>query len=150
MTQTERIIRAARSYRGVCQVDLLGPHTIDGGSPITRLAARIQDAEARGYVFEIIGTRHKTRVYRLISSPDVERAGSASAARREGPASSAKPRTGSLNAEPATQTSKTDAPPQRSWGEDPVRSTADDSPSAAQGALFKAPAERPGHYRDAA
>lgn len=43
---------------------------LDGGPTITRLAARIQDAEDRGYVFEHLGTRHDCRVYRLVSRPE--------------------------------------------------------------------------------
>lgn len=74
MTQTDRVIQAARSYRGVCAVDFLAPNVIDDGTPITRLAARIQDAEAAGHVFEIIGTRSKTRVYRWVSGPEIDRA----------------------------------------------------------------------------
>ena len=73
LTQIDRVIKAARSFRGVCQADLLGADVVDGGHPITRLAARIQEAEERGYVFEIIGTRSKCRVYRLAREPDVER-----------------------------------------------------------------------------
>jgi hypothetical protein len=71
VTQTDRVIAAARSFRGVCQVDLLGPETVDGGPPITRLAARIQDAEAKGFAFEIIGWRKSTKVYRLIDAEQV-------------------------------------------------------------------------------
>ncbi len=69
LSQIDRVLAAARSYRGVCQVDFLGPDTVDGLPPITRLAARIQDAEARGYRFEIIGWRNKTKVYRLADVP---------------------------------------------------------------------------------
>src|SRR4051812_44300588 len=76
MTQTERVIAAARSYRGVCAVDFLGPDVIDGGKPITRVAARIQDAEERGYVFETIGWRSKMKVYRLVSEPEGVESGS--------------------------------------------------------------------------
>ena len=71
-SQMSRVIAASRSFRGVCQTDLLGPNVVDGGKPITRLAARIQDAEARGYVFENIGWRSHTKVYRLIHEPDVD------------------------------------------------------------------------------
>lgn len=73
-TQLSRVIAASRSYRGTSQSDWLSDQTPDGGPRITRIAARIQDAEERGYAFEILGPRHKTRVYRLISEPDVERA----------------------------------------------------------------------------
>ena len=69
VTQVDRVVRAARSFQGVCAVDFLGPDVVDGGKPITRVAARIQDAEDQGYVFEIIGWRAKTKVYRLVSEP---------------------------------------------------------------------------------
>jgi hypothetical protein len=71
-TQTERVIAAARSYRGITAVDFLVP-VIDGGTPITRLAARLWDAERDGYSFECIGRRDKCKVWRLLSEPDVER-----------------------------------------------------------------------------
>ena len=74
LTQTQRVIAAAKSYRGVTQVDFLGTHTIDGGPPITRVAARIQDARDEGHEFENLGTRQSCKVYRWVSGPDeVER-----------------------------------------------------------------------------
>jgi hypothetical protein len=79
LTQTERVILAAKSYRGVCAVDFLAPEVIDQGKPIARLAARIFDAENKGHVFEIIGWRNKTKVYRWVEGPDVESDSGASA-----------------------------------------------------------------------
>lgn len=70
-TQLERVIAASRSSRGTCQADFLGD-TVDGLPNITRVGARIQDAEDQGYVFEILGWRHKTKVYRLVKEPDAE------------------------------------------------------------------------------
>jgi hypothetical protein len=75
-TQTERVIAAARSYRGVTQVDFLGPSVVDGKEPITRLAARLWDAEQEGYSFECLGRRDKCKVWRLCGEPDVERTAS--------------------------------------------------------------------------
>lgn len=72
LTQTQRVIRAAKSFRGMTQVDFLGTHTIDGGPPITRVAARIQDARDEGHEFEHLGTRDSCKVYRWVSGPDVE------------------------------------------------------------------------------
>jgi hypothetical protein len=69
-TQTDRVIKAARSFRGVCQADFFAGSVVDGGKPITRLAARIFDAEQQGHAFEIIGRRQGFKVYRLL---DVER-----------------------------------------------------------------------------
>src|SRR5271166_2534537 len=71
-TQTDRVINAAKSYRGICAVDFMAPDVIDDGPPITRLAARIFDAERRGFSFEVIGWRKSCKVYRLVSSPDAE------------------------------------------------------------------------------
>jgi len=82
-TQVERVIAAADSLRGVCQVEFLGIETVDGGPTITRLAARIQDAEDKGYVFESLGKRHDCKVYRLVSRPEFEVEGSAG---EQGPA----------------------------------------------------------------
>jgi hypothetical protein len=75
-TQVERVIAAARSYRGVTQVDFLGPSVVDGKEPITRLAARLWDAEREGYSFECLGRRDKCKVWRLCGEPDVERTAS--------------------------------------------------------------------------
>lgn len=77
MTQAERVLKASRSFRGTCQADFLEPYVCDGGSPITRVAARIQDLEEQGHVFEILHDRNGTRVYRLAGveggrSPSVE------------------------------------------------------------------------------
>lgn len=75
MTQTERVLKAARRYNGVCQADFLGD-TPDEGPSITRVAARLWDLETQGYCFEHIGWRNKTKVFRLCDSPDdAERGG---------------------------------------------------------------------------
>jgi hypothetical protein len=58
-TQTERVIAAARSYRGITAVDFLVP-VIDGGTPITRLAARLWDAERESWP-AITGGRRECR-----------------------------------------------------------------------------------------
>lgn len=72
-TQTERVLEASRSFRGVCQTDFLAPDVIDSGTPITRVCARIQDLEDKhNCVFEVIGWRNKTRVFRLVSQPGEE------------------------------------------------------------------------------
>jgi hypothetical protein len=69
-TQTDRVVKAARSFRGVCQADFFAGNVVDGGKPIARLAARIFDAEQQGHIFEIVGWRKSFKVYRLA---DVER-----------------------------------------------------------------------------
>lgn len=40
--------------------------------PITRLAARLWDAEGEGYSFECLGRRDKCKIWRLCGEPDVE------------------------------------------------------------------------------
>ena len=80
-SQLGRVLDAARRYNGVSQSDFAHP-VCDGGPPITRVGARVQEAEDRlGCVFEIIGWRSKTRVFRLVSEPDAE------VSRREHPSS---------------------------------------------------------------
>lgn len=69
-TQADRVLAAARSFQGTCQADWLAEHTPDGGPRITRVPARIDDLERRGAVFETIGWRAKTKVFRLVSAPD--------------------------------------------------------------------------------
>jgi|HubBroStandDraft_3_1064219.scaffolds.fasta_scaffold201560_3 hypothetical protein len=75
-TQTERVIAAARSYRGITAVDFMLPNVVDGGPPITRVAARLWDAEQEGFSFECIGKRDRCKVFRLCGEPDVERTAS--------------------------------------------------------------------------
>ncbi len=70
LSQTDRVIAAAKSFRGICQAELLLPDVADNGKPITRLAARIYDAESQGHVFEIVGVRKSCRVYRWVSGPN--------------------------------------------------------------------------------
>lgn len=74
-TQVDRVVAAARSYRGITAVDFLGPNTIDGGPPITRVAARLWDAEQDGFSFECIGKRDRCKVFRLCGEPDIEGSG---------------------------------------------------------------------------
>ena len=68
-TQLDRVMKAAARYNGVCQADFAHP-TCDGLPPITRVAARLQEAEDRlGASFEILGWRSKTKVFRLVGEP---------------------------------------------------------------------------------
>lgn len=70
LTQAERVLAAARSFRGTCQADWLADVTPDGGPRITRVAARLHELDGRGHGFECLGWRNKTKVFRLI---DVDR-----------------------------------------------------------------------------
>jgi hypothetical protein len=65
-TQTERIVRAAKGARGICRVDFQLPDVIDGGDPILNFPGRMYDAERAGHCFEVIGKRHRCKVFRLI------------------------------------------------------------------------------------
>jgi len=67
VTQLERVRAALRQHpgRGICAVDFLRYPTIDGGPPITRLAARIGELVEAGVSIENAGTREKCKVYRL-------------------------------------------------------------------------------------
>lgn len=65
MTQTDRVLAALHDAgpTGVTQVDFSLPHVVDGGAPITRLAARIKDLRDQGFRIHDAGTRHRCRVY---------------------------------------------------------------------------------------
>lgn len=65
MTQRERVLRALQTAgpRGVTQVDFLRFPTVDGGPPITRLAARIQELKDAGHRIGSSATRDKCAVY---------------------------------------------------------------------------------------
>lgn len=66
MTQTERVLAALRIHLGgITQVDFLRVPTIDGGSPITRLAARILELRDDGHPILDAGTRDGCKLYRL-------------------------------------------------------------------------------------
>lgn len=67
LTQTERVVRAIRraGERGITQVDFLLPHVIDGGRPITRLAARVKDARDAGEQIVVDGERDSCAVYKI-------------------------------------------------------------------------------------
>lgn len=85
VTQSERVLRAlqAAGERGVTQVDFALPDVIDGGPPVTRVAARIKDLRQHGHTIVAAGLRQSCRVYQLV--PAQELAGAATAPSR-GPA----------------------------------------------------------------
>lgn len=66
-TQAERVLRALHQAgrHGITAVDFSAPNTIDGHSPITRLAARVMELRAEGHRIEKTGWRQKCAVYRL-------------------------------------------------------------------------------------
>jgi hypothetical protein len=65
-SQVDRILKAARRFNGVCRVDFQLPDVIDGGKPILNFPGRMYDAEKEGHSFEVIGKRHKCKVFRLV------------------------------------------------------------------------------------
>lgn len=63
MTQTDRVLQQASSERGVTAVDFQLPNVIDGGPPILRVAARVNEL-AETWDIRVIGKRDKCVVYR--------------------------------------------------------------------------------------
>lgn len=72
-TQGDRILRALRQVgaRGITATDFALPHVIDGGRPITGLAARIDELRSGGHAIDRIGTRHRCAIYCLAGDADV-------------------------------------------------------------------------------
>lgn len=67
--QCHRVLRALRRHpEGICQVEFLLPNVIDGGHPITRLAARIKDLRDQGHEIEVAGERYSCAVYKLVEA----------------------------------------------------------------------------------
>lgn len=67
MTQSDRVLRALKlaGGTGITQLDFLRTPTIDGGPPITRVAARIQELRDAGHTILSDGKRGKCTVYKL-------------------------------------------------------------------------------------
>ena len=65
-TQRHRVLQALRRYPGgISSIDFLAPDVIDGGYPITRLAARIKELRSRGAEIFVDGRRNGCAIYRL-------------------------------------------------------------------------------------
>jgi hypothetical protein len=66
-TQNDRLLLALERdrRRGITQVDFLLPDVIDGGAPITRVAARVKDLRDLGHRIETRGERDSCAVYVL-------------------------------------------------------------------------------------
>lgn len=71
-TQKDRVLETLKAVgiRGVTQVDFIRYPTADGGPPITRLAARIDELKQDGHVIATRGTRDKCVVYTLVATPE--------------------------------------------------------------------------------
>jgi hypothetical protein len=70
MTQQDRVLAALTraGARGVTQVDFLLPNVIDGGAPITRVAARVNELRNDGFQIQTDGERDSCAVYKLVLS----------------------------------------------------------------------------------
>lgn len=65
MTQAARVLAALRKHgRGITQVDFLTP-TVDGGAPITRVAARVLELKQDGHHIVKDGERDSCAIYKL-------------------------------------------------------------------------------------
>lgn len=75
-TQAERVLRALRraGERGLTAVDFGLPHVVDGGEPVTRLAARVLELREQGHTIVKAGRRNKCAVYKLVEQPAVSSA----------------------------------------------------------------------------
>lgn len=73
LTQRERLLNALRErgFHGLSQLDFFAPHVCDGGEPITRIAARVEELRDAGYVITSAKEpdRGKCAVYRLVREP---------------------------------------------------------------------------------
>lgn len=69
MTQRARVLAAleAAGRYGVTQVDFLRYPAVDGGAPITRVAARVEELRRDGHRIVNAGLRDKCAIYRLES-----------------------------------------------------------------------------------
>lgn len=66
MTQKERVLHALQKHpRGLTQIAFDLPRTVDGGPPIKRVAARIEELRKDGYVIVDAGRAHGCKIYRL-------------------------------------------------------------------------------------
>lgn len=67
MTQKDRVLRSLQQAgpQGMTQVDWLRFPTPDGGAPITRVAARVQELRDEGHPISSSGTRDRCAVYVL-------------------------------------------------------------------------------------
>jgi hypothetical protein len=70
LSQRDRVLLALKRYPRVSVTDFLAPAVVDGGKPITRLAARINELRDEGYAIEDAGRVHGCSSYRL--APVVE------------------------------------------------------------------------------
>jgi len=69
LSQSARVLRMLRRHPdGVCQAEFLLPNVLDGGHPITRLAARVRDLKDEGYEIVVAGERYSCAVYKIVEA----------------------------------------------------------------------------------
>lgn len=68
--QVDRILLALRSGP-VSPIDFAAPNVIDGGLPVMRVAARVQDLRDRGYEISTMTAANGTAVYTLTGDVDL-------------------------------------------------------------------------------
>ncbi len=71
MPQADRVLRVLRQRRGdgVTVIEFRPPDVIDGGAPIERLAARVEELRKRGHRIDTRKGRTRLARYVLIESP---------------------------------------------------------------------------------
>jgi hypothetical protein len=71
LTQRDRVLQALQRVgsHGLTQVDFQPPSVIDGGAPITRVAARIEELRDAGHRIDSTGRRDKCVIYVLRDKP---------------------------------------------------------------------------------
>ena len=78
MTQAERVLKQAKTFRGVSQLDFNAHPTVDNGPLISRVAARIQDLKDAGHTFQALPDRAGFKVYRLVGVDEASSTSSSS------------------------------------------------------------------------
>lgn len=68
-TQRDRVADRLLSAGAVSTVDFLGPRVIDGGEPILRLPARVDELRQRGWTIRTERETNRTARYVLLSAP---------------------------------------------------------------------------------
>jgi hypothetical protein len=75
LTQRQRVLRALQHVRGtgLTQVDFDLPGVIDGGAPIKRVAARIEELRRDGYRIDVLPARRNRCVVYVLRTAHVHR-----------------------------------------------------------------------------
>lgn len=73
MTDKERVLRRLRAGHDVSPLDFdaTSDAVVDGGKPIKRVAARINELRDDGHRIDTVGRRNRCALYRLIRDADM-------------------------------------------------------------------------------